>query len=310
MGNMLTGQQLTEEVSIANRAMKAVFHRGVGAARRVRDQAAEAAVKQQFGDEGQIVTRKLFANKASLIYKRNQIANEMYAFHMKHTLPHGDDGSRLLPNVMYFEYVQKMGAFEQQLKALDAQILATYDQLVQEDVAFRVAALIAQGKQNVMVLPDEYPSKDQIAGYLYVSWHLEPIATANDFRYQVDPVIVDRLNGRLKKMEDDIRFEFVRRLADPMKHFVEKLSVSIGTQGSIFRDSLIENLNELVQLLPKLNVNNDPRLTELLNGIDAVIRPYVFAPDVLRENQAARESARDKMKALLEKLDGYGLNKI
>lgn len=305
MGNMLTGQQLTEEVSIANRAMKAVFHRGVGAARRIRDEAAEAAVKSQFGDEGQIVTRKLFANKASLIYKRNQIANEMYTYHMKLTLPHGDDGSRLLPNAVYFEYVQKMAHFEAQLKTLDEHIVVNYPQLVAEDVAFRKAALIAQGKSTV-VTADEYPSKEQIAGYLYAQWHLEPIATANDFRYQVAPEIVERLNGRLQQMEDDLRFEFGRRLAEPMQRFVEKLSVGIGEQGSIFRDSMIENLNELVQLLPKLNVNNDPRITELVEGVKAVIRPYVFAPDVLRQNQAARETARDKMKALLGKLEGYG----
>lgn len=306
MGNMLTGQQLTEEVSIANRAMKAVFHRGVGAARRIRDEAAEAAVKQQFGDEGQIVTRKLFANKASLIFKRNQIANEMYTYHMKLTLPHGDDGSRLLPNGVYFDYTTEMSAFETQLKALDSQILVQYDQLVDEDVKFRVAALIAQGKTPA-VDRAEYPSKERIEGYLYAQWHLEPIATANDFRYQVDPSIVERLNGRLKQMEDDLRFEFVRRLADPMKRFVEKLSVGIGEQGSIFRDSMIENLNELVQLLPKLNVNNDARLTELIDGVNAIIKPYVFAPDVLRESPAARELARDKMKTLLEKLSGYGI---
>lgn len=308
MGNMLTATQLVDETSIAARAMKAVFHRGVGAARRIRDEAAEAAVKEKFGDEGQIVTRKLFANKTSLIWKRNQLANEMYQYHLKHTLPHGDDGSRLLPNAVYFEYVQQMGAYEQQLSGLDAQILANYDQLVDEDVRFREAALIGQGKATA-VNRAEYPSKDQIKGYLYASWHLEPIPTANDFRYQVDPAIVERLNGRLQQMEDDLRYEFVRRLAEPMKRFVEKLSVGIGEQGSIFRDSMIENLNELVQLLPKLNVNNDPRLTELVDGVQAVIRPYVFAPDVLRQSPAARESARDKMKALLEKLDGYGLSK-
>ena len=155
----------------------------------------------------------------------------------------------------------------------------------------------------------EYPSKEQITGYLYAEWHLEPIATANDFRYDVAPEIVERLNGRLKQMEDDLRFEFVRRLADPMKRFIEKLSVPIGEAGAIFRDSMLENLNELVQLLPKLNVNEDPRVTEIVNELNAIVRPYVFAPDVLRQSPAARESARDKMKKLMEKLDGYGFGK-
>ena len=108
MGNMLTAQQLMEDTSIASRAMKAVFHRGVGASKRTRDPAAESMVKQQYGDEGQIVTRKLFIKKDGLVQQRNTLANEMYNFHMKSTLPHGDDGSRLLPNKMYMEYVTQM----------------------------------------------------------------------------------------------------------------------------------------------------------------------------------------------------------
>jgi hypothetical protein len=316
MGNILEGERLlgaqaeteriVEETSIANRAMKAVLHRGVGAGRRVRDKSAEDAVKQQFGDEGQIVTRKLFADKASAIHKRNQLASEMYQYHMTMTLPHGDDGSRLLPNAVYFDYMQKMGEFERKLQVEDSYIIHNYAAIVAQDVAYRNAALMAQGKTNT-VSAAEYPDVDTIKRYLYVSWHLEPIATAGDFRYQVDDTIRERLNARLVEMRQDVNIELMTRMLEPMKKFVEKLSVPIKEPGSVFRDSLVGNLNELVEVLPKLNINNDPTVSDLIDGIHAVIKPYVFAPDVLREVPEARSAARDKMAELMKKLDGYGL---
>lgn len=304
MGNLLEVDQLVEDTSIANRAMKAILHRGVGAGRRTRDAAAENLVKQQMGDEGQIVTRRLFAGKTNLIFQRNQLAGEMYAYHMKMTLPHGDDGSRLLPNSIYMEYSQAMAAFETQLRTLDLNILATYDQLVRDDIAVRNAALMAKGKTEAACEAD-YPSASKMHEYLYVDWHLEPISTAHDFRYEVDDAIRDRLDERLKQIEGEIHFELFERMVDPMKRFVEKLSVPIGGDGGIFRDSLVGNLNEL-SYLRKLNLNADPRVNELLDGIEAVIKPYVFAPDVLREVPEARSAAKEKMAELVRKLDGYG----
>jgi hypothetical protein len=306
MSNLLDAEVLVEDTSIAHRAMKAVLHRGVGAGRRTRDELAEAAVKQQFGDEGQIVTRKLFIDRASPIHQRAKLANEMYAYHMQYTLPHGDDGSRLLPNAVYMDYIQKMGDYERKLQLLDSSILMNYTGLVANDVMKRNAALMAAGKPANASITD-YPTIEQMKRYLYVEWHLEPIATAGDFRYQVDETIKERLHARLAEMQQDVNTSLLLRMIEPMKRFVEKLSVPIGNEGGIFRDSLVGNLNELVEILPKLNINDDPRVGALIAEVRTIVKPYVFAPDVLRESPEARQGARDRMAELMKRLDGYGL---
>jgi hypothetical protein len=300
MGNMLT-TTLLEDTSIASRAMKAVFHRGMGASRRTRDTEAESLVKEKFGNEGQVVTRKLFIDKDGPIRRRATLANEMYNFHMKHTLPHGDDGSRLLPNSLYMDYTSGMSDFESRLRTLDAEILADYVNIVQQDIALRVANLLKQGKQTIAHF-NEYPEKLEMERYLYVDWHLEPVPTASDFRYQVDETIIKRMDERLKQVEADATLSIFTQMATPMKNFADKLAVPIGEAGSIFRDSLIENLNEL-SFLRKMNVNNDPRITQLLSGIEEVIKPYLMQPDILREQPEARSRAKEKMTSLLVTLD-------
>lgn len=298
-------EELVEDVSIANRAMKAIFHRGVGAARRVRDYDAEANVKAMFGDEGQIVTKKLFTNKQGLVYQRAQLANEMYSFHMKNTLPHGDDGSRLLPNNLYFEYTQTMGQFEHRLKSLDVQIMLDYHNLVAADIAERNAALIKQQKPPIAINA-EYPTAAEMHRYLYVDWGVEPISTANDFRYQVDDHVKARLEQKLELVAVKAKADIFARMLPHMRKFVEKLAVPIGDKGAVFRDSLVENLNELTTELPKLNFDGDPNIDAAIKEIKVLVTPFVFNPDALREQPAARSAAKQKMEELVKKMEGYG----
>lgn len=305
MTNLLDAATLVEDTSIANRAMKAVFHRGMGAGRRIRDTEAERLVKDTLGDQGQVVTRKLFTNKQGLIYRRNQLANEMYLYHMKHTLALGDDGSRALSTAVYFEYVTEMGQYEGKLQVMDTQTVATYPYLVQTDINERNAALIRQGKPPTASV-DDYPTADKMKQYLYVNWYVEPIATASDFRFDPGEHIKQRLTTRLEEYRSEVSLQMFERMVEPMQRFVEKLSVPIGEDGGVFRDSLIGNLNDL-SYLRKMNINDDPRVNELLDGIERIIKPYVFAPDVLRQQPEARQAARDKMAELMKRLDGYGV---
>lgn len=306
MGNMLTAEQIFDEASIASRGFKAVLHRGAGGTRSKRDKEGEAIIHQAKGDDSTRAYKKIFHKPGSLIFLRANLSSEMYQYHMKHTRAHEDDGARVLPAALLLEYQPKMDDFKQRIDMMDRQILATYDQIVADDVAYRNMALMSQGKPAT-VTADDYPTRDQLANQLYVQWYIEPIPTAGDFRYEVDQSIKDRLNERLRALEAQGDLDLLTRMLEPMKRFVEKLSVPIGTDGGIFRDSLITNLNELVQHLPKLNITGNPEVQTMIDGIESIIKPYVFNPDALREQPIARQSARDKMAELMKRLDGYNL---
>lgn len=290
--------------TIASKAMKVKLTRGTGYAR-IRDAAAEQAVKAQFGDQGQLVTKALFKSKTNPVYKRAQLASEMYQYHVKNTLPHSDDGWRVLPNALYLEYSQTMANYASQLKQMDQHIVANYSQLVQDDINERNATLVAQGKASSAIISD-YPTADHMQRLLYVRYYFEPINTSGDFRYSMSDDDKSRLDELVHQIEANAKADLFTRMLEPMQRFIEKLSVPIGTEGSVFRDSLIENLNELVVHLPKLNIDGDPHITQMLTDIEAVIKPYVFNPSVLREVPEVRQSARDKMAELVKKFDDYG----
>jgi hypothetical protein len=180
---------LLDQSSISNRAMKFKLHRG-GTHRRIRDKDAEALVKSTLGDEGQIVSRELFTDKTSPIYIYQKLSAEMYGYHVKATLPFGDDSSRLLPNTAYFDYTTKMQGYISQLDQLKQSIVSNWTNLVFNDVQVRNSRLIAQGKAANASTSD-YPTASQIEARLYVQWFPEPVTTSNDFRFTLPQELKD-----------------------------------------------------------------------------------------------------------------------
>lgn len=52
-------------------------------------------------------------------------------------------------------------------------------------------------------------------------------------------------------------------------------------------------------------MNDDPVVTSLLQQIDAIVKPYVFQPDALKEDEFARSQVKAKLEALEAQLKGY-----
>jgi hypothetical protein len=289
---------------IETRAMKFKLQRG-GVSRSTRDKNAEQLVKQQLGDEGQTVSRKLFQNKNSPVYKYQQKSNDMYQFHIANTLPYGDDGTRLMKNSLYFEYTSKMQQFISELDSLKSTIVgdvAIYNKVVQDDIDERNAHLIAQGKQPTACVGD-YISFEAMQDRLYIKWYPEPIATSGDFRFEIPDEMKRAYDANIQQMVVDAKQDIFARMVEPMKAFIVKMAIPIGADGAVFRDTMVTNLTDLVEHLPKLNVDDDPAVMNAVAELKAVTDKFKN-PVVLRESQAAREQARLSVEELMGKLTG------
>jgi len=298
-------QKIQEETSISNRAMKFRLSRG-GTQKRIRDKDAEALVKQALGDEGQIVSRELFKDKGNLVYQYQTLGNEMYAYHVKSTLPFGDDSSRVLPNMAYFDYTSKMGSFISRLDQLKQQINSQWPTLVATDVASRNSALFAQGKPQTAKIED-YPTWQQMDTRLYVNWYPEPISTSGDFRFQLPPEMSAQYDKMLEDVVDMASRDRFSRMLKPVSAFIDKLNRYTGEKNQKWYDSFIDNLNSLSTEIPALNIKDDPSIDLFLAEIKSIIQPYVFQPDVLKEDSAAREQVKARLQALEGQLKGYAL---
>ena len=297
--------KIQETTSIANRAMKFRLSRG-GTHKRVRDKDAEALVKSTLGDEGQIVSRELFSDKTNLVYQYQQLGNEMYCFHVRSTLPFGDDASRLLPNAAYFSYTTQMQNYISRLDSLKTSIINNWPNLVRDDVNARNGRLIGQGKQASAQSTD-YPTQQQMENRLYVNWYPEPVSTSGDFRFELPPEMLARVDSQINLLVEEAGKDLYFRMLRPVTAFIEKLNKFTGDKGQRFHDSFLHNLNDLTRELPTLNVNNDPNVDAALAQIKAIVQPYVFQPDALKEDALLRADVKTKLEALEGMLKGYAI---
>ncbi len=78
---------------------------------------------------------------------------------------------------------------------------------------------------------------------------------------------------------------------------VEKLS----EKKPKFHDTLVTNINDLVTLLPQLNITDDPDIIKAV----ASMKSLVVDPGNLRQNSAFRSQKAKEAQAILAKFDSY-----
>jgi hypothetical protein len=87
------------------------------------------------------------------------------------------------------------------------------------------------------------------------------------------------------------------RTHDALKRMSEKLS---GDKKQIFRDTLVSNVMDMVDLLDKFNVTGDPKMRTAKHKLESVM--LGITPDALREDDHLRHDVKGKVDSLIKEL--------
>lgn len=217
------------------------------------------------------------------------------AWHLSQTLPWSDNGLRLLPVSNFVTYKEQLNTLESNYKALVDKFIVAYPNLVSA-AAFQLGALFDRS---------EYPEVEQIAKKFKFNVNFLPVPTANDFRVDIgeeakQEIILscqsayeDRLNSAMK--------DAWSRLHEHLLRMSDRLSDTEDGKNKIFRDSLLENAVELVDLLKHFNITNDASMEQARRDLADAIHGY--EADDLRESFLAREAVKSKVDAILGKFN-------
>lgn len=222
-----------------------------------------------------------------------QAVSAVRTFHYENTLPWDDGGGRILPSKNFLTYSKEMRKFKQRFDDAVVEFVGNYDEYRDE----------ARKRLSGMFREADYPGRREIVRKFGFSTDIEPVPSAEDFRVtlqskdatRIGKQLEARVNARVVEATKDL---FIR-LSDVVKKFAEKLA----DKDAIFRDSLVENIVELVNLLPKLNVANDPELGKICKEVQKKV--CAFEPDTLRESEEVRSKAAKDAQAILNKMSGY-----
>ena len=229
------------------------------------------------------------ANKLEAIHKMStRIRNEYY----KQTLPWGMEGTMLLPTANYMVFMADFNRMKNEWQyAVDAFV---------NDYPTLVSA--AQQHLGSMYNPDDYPPVGVLADKFSMGLSVMPVPST-DFRVEIGDDEMDRIKAdveqRVKKAEQQAMGDLWKRLYERVKNIAERLS----DPTAVFRDSLLENAHEICDILPRLNVADDPNLTSLCDELLVVLDGK--KPDALRTNLTVREDTAKQAQAIADKMNVF-----
>ncbi|MEM5400808.1 hypothetical protein [Paraburkholderia unamae] len=266
-----------------------------------RDSEAELVVQDMLNDGALCVNRKLFRDKANPVNRAMSAVSEIYTYHKANTMPWQDAGPRIIANSMYFEYCSEMKTRIAHVEALLRKVAENWDLHVQADINFRNRC----SKDKTRATVDDYPRADEFLAGTKLDLVFTPLPDANHFLFDLaddDRVAFDHA---MEEVAKGVRRDVVLRMLEPLSHLVSKLSLTVGAEGSIFRDSAIENVIEGCELARKLNIDDDPEIAKLTKELGEVIAKVNNAKDAMRSDDTARAEAKRKLAELQSRLAPY-----
>ena len=133
-----------------------------------------------------------------------------------------------------------------------------------------------------------------------------PVPTTGDFRVGISDEDKESLQQQLNDAEVNANKHVLQSMLVPMQRAITKLSIPIGSDGSVFRDTLVDNLVEVTERMNKINLSDDAMMQGQIDDLRDLISSYSseIGKDLLRSNQTAREQAVTKIDTLVRNMTG------
>jgi len=213
--------------------------------------------------------------------------------HNQLTLPWMDGGLRILSADMFMKYTEEM-----------RKVIGEYEEAV-DDFIKEYPTIVTQAKKRLgkLIEGKRLPSASEIKPKFAVHQDILPIPQASDFRCNLND---DEVAGIRKNIANSIETMTERAMTNLWEQFtslIEKIEKTMKEPKRIFRDSLITNLRDFCELIPKMNLTGDNNLETLRK--EASKKLAELKPIDLRESKKDRKRAHKTAKEIMEKIKGY-----
>jgi len=222
------------------------------------------------------------------------VISQARQYHLSATLPWGQDGIRILPAKKFSEYSARMRGFEADFDMAVNAFEANYIKLKDE----------ARDMLGTMYDENNYPHVSEIKEKFKIEVSIMPIPKADDFRVNLSTDIVDQIKKDIEKKEKDILANAVKsvwkRLFDTIKIMQDRLS---NPETKLIRAALIENIRDIVNIIPELNITNDKDLEAMRKEVEKKL--CVYTRDELQAEPEKRYELAETAEEIMKRMEGY-----
>ena len=208
--------------------------------------------------------------------------------HYENTLPWDDKGARLLTVANYDHYVSQIDALRERMIRERVRFIEDYDDNIDQ-------ARIDLGD---LFRIDDYPEKNDLPGKFGIRYRIVPVPDADHFIAQLAAQDTERvrrdIESHVQERLNDAVGDLYRRLGQAVERVSQRLQEDSEGKPLVFRNTLIENVRDLVDVVPRLNIFEDDKLaclcrqvTDRIAGVD---------PDTLRPSPGFDPAVRAQVK--------------
>ena len=221
--------------------------------------------------------------------------------HYAVTMPWDGHGSRLLPISLYQRYLDRLDPLVEQMVDRRSELANNYHTYI-HDSKLRLGELFD---------PTDYPSVEEVERRIGISYSFDQISdidcTLNLPAEHIERISRDMQNRYQQRIQETVT-DLYDRLAQAVRTCQDRLEPTDEGKPKTFRNSMLGNLQGIVETLPALNLTGDPKLAFMCQRISEAI--VGVSPDELRRsNRAFSEGKHRRVKKtvddLAEQFAGY-----
>lgn len=226
------------------------------------------------------------------------------------TLPWTDDGWRVLPAATYFEHTQKMQEHKTTVLAAVGKFIARYEDVVRNQSRLGTLRKVTDypgmrpdGETVSFLFPRELQEKYSFAT------DVKPMPDANDFRVNIGDEERERLKKQIaESVQAALRAstrDLWQRLYDVVGHMSTRMAeyntAEEGKKPKLYK-SMVTNIVEIVDVLPRLNISGDEELNRMT---DTIRQSLLVDTDELRKSDTLRTDTAKAAAEIMQRMAAY-----
>lgn len=212
--------------------------------------------------------------------------------HARLTHPWCYDGVSLLPNKLYFPYTTVMRNLKE---ALDNSV----DNLIQQlPIHIANQRPILGDLFNIA----DYPSANDLRNAFSISYSFFPVPQSDHFIIDFETAEAEKIKNDLRKELSTMQNSALDHLYSKVTKMVEHVHERLSDPANVFHKSMLKNLDQMVKVLPALNVFGDERLDQVCQELKS--RILIVDAEDLRKDKNAREEVAHSAYDIMALLKG------
>jgi hypothetical protein len=228
------------------------------------------------------------------IDKVSQLVTRIRKYNYSMTVPWNDMGARIIKSDAYFDYTAKMAEFQ-------SEFYDTVNELLNEYPALKRDAEYRRLKGDLFN-SDDYPTVDKLRNLFSFALTIDPMPST-DFRVQLTGSEIDRIQ---KDLEDRYAARMKNAMGDVwarLYEVVSKMAETLGDPDKGFHGTLVTNISDLLDVMPHLNITDDPELDAMSQTVRDKLTKYDAS--ILKEDKDVRKSTAKAASEILDAMAAY-----